>query len=213
MGVIALLCAVPAEQRMLRRLEGPEVRVVVTGMGARPAERAADAAIADGATAIISTGFCGALDPALELGHVVVPAQVRDARTGEQFACAPALAGGAGRQHGTLVTTPQVVRDPAARAALAGVAVDMESAGIARACARAGVPFAAVRAVTDRAGDHLPHMDGVVDDAGRVHALRMAQRLARHPGEIAAWARLARGAGAARRGLVPVITSLLAGAA
>ena len=198
---------------MLRGLAGPGVRVAATGMGAVPAEQCARQVIADGATAVISTGFCGALDPALELGQVVVPEQVRDARTGEVYPCDPALAGGAGQRHGTLVTTPQVVTDPAARAALEGTAVDMESAGIARACRDAGVPFAAVRAVTDRAGDVLPHMDGVVDGAGRVHGLRMAGRLARHPGEIAAWARLARGAGAARRGLVPAMTAVLAGAA
>lgn len=198
---------------MLRDLRGPDVRVVVTGMGAASAERHAAEAIADGATAAISTGFCGALDPGLALGDVVVPAQVMDAATGETFPCDRALAIGAGTPAGTLVTTARVVTDPAARAALDGVAVDMESAGIARACARAGVPFAAIRAVTDRAGDVLPHMDGVLDDHGHVHGLAMARRLAAHPREITAWARLARGAGAARRGLVPAMSAALAGAA
>lgn len=198
---------------MLRGLEGPDVRVVVTGMGARSAERHAEAAIADGAVAAISTGFCGALDPALTLGDVVVPARVVDAATGEAFACDASLTSGAGRPGGTLVTTPRVVGDPTARAALDGVAVDMESAGIARACARAGVPFAAVRAVTDRAGDVLPDFEGLVDDAGRVHGMAMTRRLVAHPTQIAAWARLARGANAARRGLVPAVTAMLADAA
>jgi len=182
-------------------------------MGAGTAERHAEAAIAGGAVAAISTGFCGALDPALGLGDVVVPERVLDAATGEAFACDASLTRGAGRRHGTLVTTPGVVSDRAARAALAGVAVDMESAGIARACARAGVPFAAVRAVTDRAGDVLPRFDGLVDEAGRVHGMAMARRLIAHPSEIAAWTRLARGANAARRGLVPAVTAMLAGAA
>ncbi len=185
-GVIALLCAVPAEERMLRGLAGPDVRVVVTGMGAVPAERHAAAAIADGAVATISVGFCGGLDPTLGLGDVVIPERVINAITGETFAC---------------------------DAALDGLAVDMESAGAARACAAAGVPFAAIRAVTDRAGDVLPRLDGLVDDAGRVHRGRMARRLVTHPDEIAAWARLARGASAARRGLVPAITAALAGTA
>jgi adenosylhomocysteine nucleosidase len=198
---------------MLRGLRGPDVRVVVTGMGAGTAERHAEAAIADGAVAAISTGFCGALDPALGLGDVVVPERVLDAATGEAFTCDASLTAGVGHRHGTLVTTPGVVSDRAARAALAGVAVDMESAGIARACARAGVPFAAVRAVTDRAGDVLPHFDGLVDEDGRVHGMAMARRLVAHPSEIAAWTRLARGANAARRGLVPAVTAMLADAA
>jgi len=212
-GVIALLCAVPAEERMLRGLAGPGVRVVVTGMGAVPAERHAAAAIADGVVATISVGFCGALDPTLGLGDVVIPERVIDAITGETFACDAALSRGAGTPRGTLLTTLHLVSDPSMRASLDGLAVDMESAGAARACAAAGIPFAAIRAVTDRAGDVLPRLDGLVDDAGRVHRGRMARRLVTHPNEIAAWARLARGASAARRGLVPAITAALAGAA
>ena len=182
-GVVALLCAVPAEERMLRRLAGPQVRIVVMGMGPATAEHHAAAAIGDGACAAISVGFCGALDPSLSVGDVVVPERVRDALTGEEWECDAALA------------------------------VDMESAGAARACARAGVPFAAIRAVTDRTGDRLPDLAGVVDDAGDIHAMRIAGRLIIHPGQIPAWVRLARGASAARRGLVPAVTRALADAA
>ena len=112
---------------MLRGLEGPDVRVVVTGMGAGAAERHTAAAIADGAVAAISTGFCGALDTGLQLGDVVVPERVVDAATGETFDCAAELTTGAGRRGGTLVTTPHVTGDPAARAALSGVAVQLGS--------------------------------------------------------------------------------------
>ena len=111
------------------------------------------------------------------------------------------------------MTTDHVVADLALRAALMGLAVDMESAGAARACARAGVPFAVIRAVTDRTGDRMPDLAGVVDDAGNVHAMRLAGRLITHPGAIPLWVRLARGASAARRGLVPAVTRALADAA
>ena len=43
--------------------------------------------------------------------------------------------------------------------------------------------------------------------------MAMARRLVTHPTEITAWARLARGANAARRGLVPAVTAMLADAA
>ena len=212
-GVVALVCAVPAEERMLRRFAGPGVRVIVTGMGAGPAEGRASAAIADGVTAAISVGFCGALDPSLERGDVVVPESVRDALTGDAWDCDRALAHGAGAQRGTLVTADRVVSQPAERRALDGLVVDMESAGTARACARAGIPFAAIRAVTDRADDVLPDITGVVDDRGDVHPLRVLGRLIRRPSDIAAWARLARGARAARRGLVPAVAAALGDAA
>ncbi|MBM3634503.1 MAG: hypothetical protein FJW99_04330 [Actinobacteria bacterium] len=212
-GVLALMCAVPAEERMLRRFAGPGVRVIVTGMGAGPAEARADEAIAGGVTAAISVGFCGALDPALERGDVVVPATVRDATTGDAWHCDADLARGAGAQGGTLVTTDRVVSLPVERSALSGLAVDMESAGTARACARAGIPFAAIRAVTDRADDVLPDLHGVVDGRGDVHAMRVLGRMASRPSEIAAWIRLARGARSARRGLLPAVQAALGGTA
>ncbi len=212
-GVVALLCAVPAEERLLRRFAGPDVRIVVTGMGPGPAERSARHAIADGASFAISVGFCGALDPALERGDVVIPVSVRDWATGDAWPCDAALARGAGTPRGTLVTTDHVVSGPGERTRLVGLAVDMESAGAARACAQAGVPFAAIRAVTDRMDDVLPDLDGVVDGSGNVHPLRVLRRLATRPSDIAAWARLARGARAARQSLVPAVAAALAGEA
>ncbi len=207
--VVALVCAVRAEERMLRRLEGPGVRVIVSGMGSGPAERAARDAIAAGATAAISVGFCGALDPSLQRGDVVVPAEVRDAETGDAFACDPLLSIGAGMATGVLVTTAAVVGTPEERSRLAGTAVDMESAGTARACARAGIPFAAIRAVTDRAHDALPDMRGVVDPHGAVRPWSAIRRLVARPSDLRRWVGLARGARAARRALVPAVAAAL----
>lgn len=203
------MCAVPTEERMLRRFAAPGVRVIATGMGAGPAERTTRRAIAEGATAAISVGFCGALDPMLRRGDVVVPESVRDAATGDAWTCDAALALGAGPRGGVLVTVPRVVSDPDARRALAGVAVDMESAGTARACAEAGVPFAAIRAVTDRAHDALPPLDGVVDECGVAHPMRVLAQMARHPSQLGAWIGLALGARAARGGLVPAVAGAL----
>ena len=212
-GVVALVCAVPAEERMLRRFAGPRVRVIVSGMGADPAEAAARQAIAGGATAAISVGFCGALDTSLRRGDLVVPAQVRDAATGDAFACDAGLAARAGAARGTLVTTPQMVATPAERARLDGLAVDMESAGTARACASAGVPFAVIRAVTDCAGDALPDMRGVIDAHGALHPWRALRRIAARPSDIRRWTALVRGARAARRNLVPAVAAALGDAA
>ena len=138
---------------------------------------------------------------------------MRDASTGDAFACDPELATGAAAPRGTLVTTDAVVSAPSERARIRGLAVDMESAGAARACARAGVPFAAIRAVTDRADDELPDIRGVVDPDGSVHPLRALGRMVRRPSDIRRWAALARGARAARRTLVPAVAAALGHAA
>ena len=104
-------------------------------------------------------------------------------------------------------------RDALTSRRLDGIAVDLESAGTARACAVAGIPFAVIRAVTDRADDDLPDLEGVVAPDGSVHPARVVGRMASRPGDIAAWVRLVRGARAARRGLMPAVASALAGAA
>lgn len=194
---------------MLGRFTAPGVRVIATGMGSGPAEFRTRQAIAEGATAAISVGFCGALDPSLERGDVVVPESVRDTVTGDVWPCDAGLAMGAGAPRGVLLTVPAVVRDPEARRALVGTAVDMESAGTARACARAGIPFAAIRAVTDRAHDVLPPLEGVVDGNGVAHPMQVLSQVVRHPSHLGAWIALARGARAARGGLLPAVAGAL----
>jgi hypothetical protein len=46
-----------------------------------------------------------------------------------------------------------------------------------------------------------------------VHPMTALRRLATHPADIPAWTRLARGARAARRGLVPAVAAVLGDAA
>jgi adenosylhomocysteine nucleosidase len=97
--------------------------------------------------ALISTGFCGALDDRLALADVVVATSVN----GE-----PALAPQSPRPHhsGPLVSADRVITSASEKRKLAAsgaIAVEMEaSAALARA-REWNVPFYCVRAVTDRA--------------------------------------------------------------
>jgi len=96
---------------------------------------------------MISTGLCGALDPALRLGDVVVSG---NAHIGVR---APFVRG--------LVHTIDHVAATAAekrtlRSQTGAVAVDMESAAVATKAAEWNVPYLCIRAVSDRAGDTLP---------------------------------------------------------
>jgi hypothetical protein len=73
----------------------------------------------------------------------------------------------------------------------------MESYWIGRVAAGQGIPFLAVRAVSDALGDALPDLGGVVDPNGSVHTSRALAALLRHPAQarpilsLAAAARLA----------------------
>jgi adenosylhomocysteine nucleosidase len=137
------------------RIAAPRGRVVI-GAAALPA------AIA-GARGLVSFGICGALDPALGVGDLVVADGVVDSRQrlaadpGWTAALRSALPGarpGWAAGGGTIVGS---VADKAALRRTSGAAiVDMETHAVARAARDAGVPFAVVRAVSDSASFALP---------------------------------------------------------
>jgi adenosylhomocysteine nucleosidase len=96
---------------------------------------------------MISTGLCGALDPALRLGDVVVSCDAR-------------IDAGAEFVRGAVHTIDHVAVTAGEKRALrnqtGAIGVDMESEAVERKAAEWGVPYLCIRAVSDRAGDTLP---------------------------------------------------------
>jgi len=97
--------------------------------------------------AMISTGLCGALDPALRVGDIVVPA-------GAAFGTQSAYVQGAVHSIDHVAVTSLEKR--ALRNATGAIAVDMEAAAVERKATEWKLPFLCIRAVSDRAGDTLP---------------------------------------------------------
>ncbi len=199
--MIAVVCAVPAERRALAGLAGPELSIHLSGMGADAAARTAAELLARPLRGLVSAGFCGALSPGLRVGDLVAPDEVRDEATGESFAPDPAMLAAAPGARGTLVSARRLARTPADRARLDGVAVDLESAAIARASRDAGVPFLALRAVTDESRHRLPDFDRLMDAAGRLTPGAGLLYFVRHPRELPALVRLGPAAREAGRAL------------
>ncbi|MGH9662278.1 MAG: hypothetical protein ACRD96_27255 [Bryobacteraceae bacterium] len=129
-------------------------RVVMLANGAGP-DRAGEAVEVArrlcAAEAVVSTGFCGALDPELRIGEIFVATailpegfEVRAPKTKTAFASGPLLsidrvAGTAGEKR--------------ALAASGARAVEMESAGVAARAREWGVPCFCIRSVSDRASE------------------------------------------------------------
>ena len=98
---------------------------------------------------------------------------------------------------GKLLSSAVAIEDVAAKAAAFGetgaVAVDMESTGVAQTAALNKLPFVAVRAIVDAAGDTLPR---AVMAAGRPKvdcgSARLILGIASSPREIAPLLRLAK---------------------
>lgn len=164
--------ALGAEARALGTLHS-DWMLEISGIGPDAAVTAARKLVERGCEAIISWGIAGGLSPGLTIGDLVVPEQIRgdDVLYAVDANLRRALAARLGnRLHGgALVTTAEVIRTPQSKAALhrrhGAIAVDMESAAIAQVAADHRLPFAAIRAISDRASDPLPRGLAAVIDA------------------------------------------------
>ena len=127
------------------RIEAWAVRGRPVGMGARE--------VGPGEGPLVIAGVCGALDPSLRPGDLVVASEVRG--DGEPIACATDLAERLGARVGPVVSVERIVGAAEKRALREGaaLAVDMESYWLARSAGAR--PVAVVRAVVDRADRRL----------------------------------------------------------
>jgi len=166
--------------------------------------------------ALASFGFAGGLTPDLARGALVIgTAVVDEAAPGklavanrdlaEQFQAA-AVAEDLPVRQGILVTSRHLVADPTAKTALSlrsgACAVDMESAGIVEVAHEAGLPWVAVRAIVDSAGESLPMAClTMLREDGSIALGRLIQTFCRSPQLLWHVLRLARHTATARRHL------------
>jgi len=139
---------------------------------------------------VLAAGFCGALQPGLRTGDMVLANELIDAATAEHWpATWPGqLPAGEWRpplRLGRLVTVPRLVAVGDEKQALgrdwSAVAVDMESATIARVCHEARVPFGCLRVVLDELDTNLsPNLVSLMS-AAKVAPLRLAAAVIRRP--------------------------------
>jgi adenosylhomocysteine nucleosidase len=188
--------------------------VAVSGIGPGAARGAALCLIEAGATALVSWGLAGGLDPALEAGAVCLPSEVIDAdgtRLDTARSWRESLSSslpGRSVGNGALLTAASplgtcTAKDEARRQTGA-CAVDMESSAVARVAAAHGVPFLAVRVIVDTARDSIPPAVARASRAGKVRLGRLILGLICSPLEIGPLLRLARRYRVAMRSLQAV---------
>ena len=116
-----------------------------------------------GVAGVVSFGLCGALDPSLKVGDLVIGETVADAD--ERFEADAAWAARIAAllpeaRLGRFARAERPVASIAEKAELrqrtGAIAVDLESYSVARLARWFGVPFAVVRAVSDAADRALP---------------------------------------------------------
>jgi len=137
------------------RLGSHDALLIANGAGGRRAAAAVDVAAEFAPDAIISTGFCGALDESLDIADIVVATSVDDGR--RQFAALPAT-GRFETFSGPVRSMEHVVVDADEKHLLyesGACAVEMEAGGVAARAFHHQLPFYCVRAVTDLAYESL----------------------------------------------------------
>jgi len=148
-----------------RRLAGVELLAVVSGVGKVAAARAACVLVAEGACGVLVVGTCGALVRGLQPGdmlHCKTAFQADLAvREGRQVDPDPTWSAAwrsvAPGEEGWFLTADRPVITPWRRLRLARAfqgpcVADMETAAVGAVAAASGLPWAALRVVTDHAG-------------------------------------------------------------
>ena len=135
---------------------GEHGAIWLSGIGAEAARAAAEGLRASGATALMKFGFAGALEPSLAR-NLILPELIHTGATEVDLSWRdrlrrrlPAHISVVG---GVLAASAGVLTSGTAKSELAqatgACAVDMESGAVAEAAAHAGLPFLAVRAISD----------------------------------------------------------------
>ena len=218
MSMIAIICGLKSEEAAVRAALSDKVRVqiYVSGANAARAYFYADEACANGASAILSIGISGGLDPALNAGDLIVGDDVLT-ESGERFQADQKLCeavGEFGFRNGAVFGSDSIIQSADAKSSLFArtncLAVDMESHGAARAARKTNTPFIAIRAIADPSSRALPVAAlGAVADDGSTKVFQTLSAALRDPKQFPALIKLGADSAAATKTLRTALGPLL----
>lgn len=135
-------------------------------------------------TGLVSTGFCGALNSALEPCDIFVATEILGQSLAVRLPQSPAFP----PKMGQLLSLDRVVSTSAEKAELrrsGADAVEMEAAAVAAKAAEWDIPFYCIRVVTDTATENFPlDFNRMRDSDGRFSRARILSAAMRRPGTI-----------------------------
>lgn len=184
-------------------IDGRAVLIAATGDGATCARRGLDRIFASsdlGIDRVLVIGIAGGLDPDLAVGEVVHATTVVSADGTPAPAPDATGADGPSGRCGAIVTVPRILATREAKRAAfdaadrpEGAVADLETVPYAHACAATGIPYSAVRVVSDTATEDLPlDFERYRLRDGRVSSARVAAAAIVRPKKMAALAALRR---------------------
>jgi adenosylhomocysteine nucleosidase len=186
--------------------------VAYAGIGAERAQVAAGVALSYGPVhRLISVGWAGALHERIECGSVQRIGSVIDVDSGQVFETAEQ---GALNGHGAVLVTLNHVASAREKKRLheklMADLVDMEAAAVANVAQRRGIPFLAVKAISDDHEFDFPGMEKFATPEGRFREAAFAAYVALRPALWKSVARMASHSAIAARNLCADLERYLA---
>jgi uridine phosphorylase len=184
-----------------------DIQILLTGMGPDNARSAFAQLLARARPArVITSGFAGALNPALTAETIVFGEDTPP----DLAAKLRAMGAQPGRFHCATTVATTVREKEALRQATGADAVEMESGVIREACRLQGIPCATVRVILDTAQQNLPlDFNRLLNEHLQLDPVKLSAALAAAPGKIPALLRLRRQAQAAAKTLAQALVALL----
>ncbi len=177
------------------------------GAGQAAATRAFAAVEADAPIDLVfSLGWVGALRPGLAPGSAHNVGGVIDARTGERFRC------DADSGELWLVTSPTVAGEEEKQRlaeTYSASLVDMEAAAVARLAQMRGIPFYAIKGISDGFEDKLPDFNPFLASDGQFRTARFTLYALLHPGYWPALVRMGENSKRASLGIAASLADFL----
>lgn len=192
-----------------------EVIVVQTGIGTRNAEDSLNHVVKEHSpTIILSSGFAGALYDSAAIGELIWASRVILVNGGvretldlpDRDHVFRRLSQKITLREGSIITLERWMKKPEIKRALSGPlpfpVCDMETFPLAKASLKKGLPFVALRSITDRSHEEIPpELLGVSDESGHYRLSRALNVLLRNPSLIPSAISLGKNSAIASRNL------------
>jgi len=200
-----------------------EVIVVQTGIGTRNAEASLNYVIKEHSpTIVISTGFGGALYDNAAIGELIWASRVLLMNNGlrdsldlpDKDDLFGSLSQKLAIRQGSIVTLGQWLKKPEIKRALSGPlpfpVCDMETFPLAKATIKRGLPFVAIRSITDRSDEEIPpELLSVSDESGNYRLTRSLKVLLGNPSLIPRAITLGRSSAVASKNICRAVKALI----